>query len=316
MKKEIMYILPFFEERMWGGTRLAKEFGYKTDVFPIGEVYNVVALKHQADCIVKGKDITLSELYEKQPQLFNCETKELPIRVNILDPIADLSVQIHPDDTYALKHNNSRGKPEAWVILDCPLDGYIEFGHNASTKEEFVDLVKEGEYKKLFRYLPTKKDMYIDIPAGTLHAIGKNVLTYNISRNTDLTYRLYDYDRINPSTGLKRQLHIQEVIDNILIPDHINNFVSFPSIFDKGCELTEYWDEPGLYTLKRIKITAKGRYEQECFIFITVYEGTGTINKLPLKKGDTVFIPDHMGELLFEGSLDMFLASYRNNVAG
>ena len=92
-QNKLYYIAPYFEERMWGGTCLRTEFGYVTDVDPIGEVYNVVALPGHADCPVIGENTTLSELYTDRPELFRCQTAELPIRVNILDPAADLSVQ-------------------------------------------------------------------------------------------------------------------------------------------------------------------------------------------------------------------------------
>lgn len=148
MEKQILKVLPFFEARIWGGRRILETFNYETDVFPVGEVYNVVALPNGADCPVEGTDMTLSALYKDYPDWFNCDTEQLPIRVNLLDPLADLSVQLHPDDTYALQYDNSRGKPEAWVILDTPEDGKIEFGHHAKTKEEFAYLAhnkKNGE---------------------------------------------------------------------------------------------------------------------------------------------------------------------------
>ena len=308
----LLFIVPYFEERIWGGTRLQTEFGYQTNINPIGEVYNVVALKGRADCGIRGSSMTLSELYETVPALFRCDTKELPIRVNILDPIEDLSIQLHPNDDYALKYNNSRGKPEAWVILDTPPDGYIQFGHTAASKEEFISLVKTGEFKKLCRYIDAKKDLFIDIPAGTLHAIGRNVLTYNISRNADITYRLFDYGRIDPKTGKKRDLNIQGVIDNVTIPDNHKNFLLFSPKTINGLEVTEYWDEPGLYSLKRVKVKSNGIYRQERFLFLTVVNGSGSINGYEIKKGDTVFVPDSYGDMAFNGNLDMFFAGYNN----
>ena len=108
--KKIVKILPFYEPRMWGGgERLENEFNYHTDVKPLGEVYNVVALQGHADCEVSGMDMTLSALYKQYPEWFNCDTEELPVRVNILDPMADLSVQLHPDDAFARAYNGGRG---------------------------------------------------------------------------------------------------------------------------------------------------------------------------------------------------------------
>lgn len=312
MLKQIFKISPFFEARIWGGQRMLDRYNYKTDIFPIGEVYNVVALPNEADCEVQGTNLTLSQLYVKYPEFFNCDTEQLPIRVNLLDPIADLSVQLHPDDDYALKHDNSRGKPEAWVILDTPEDGRIEFGHQANSKEEFEKLVRENKWEELLKFLPAKKDYYIDIPAGTLHAIGKDVLTYNISRNADLTYRVYDYNRVDPRINSERELHIEQVIDNVIVPDTSKGFIWFEPRIENGCEITDYWDEPGLYSLSRIKTKSKGTYQLERFCFITVVEGNGTINGVSISKGETILVPDSYGELTLIGEMDMFVASYKN----
>ena len=147
--KKIVKIMPHYEPRMWGGgIRLKEEFHYDTDVSPLGEVYNVVALPGHADCEVPEMNCTLSELYNQKPEWFECETKQLPVRVNILDPMEDLSIQIHPDDAFAKSYNGGRGKPEAWVILDAPKDGYIEFGHWANSKEEFIEWTRQKEWKK------------------------------------------------------------------------------------------------------------------------------------------------------------------------
>ncbi|NLC96504.1 MAG: mannose-6-phosphate isomerase [Erysipelotrichaceae bacterium] len=313
MKKQIVKILPYFEPRIWGGKRILENFNYETDVYPVGEVYNVVALRQGADCKVEGFNLTLSKLYDLYPDWFDCDTKELPIRVNLLDPLADLSIQLHPNDEYATKHDASRGKPEAWVILDTPPNGRIAFGHNAKTKEQFEKWATNNEWDKLLKYLTAKKDYFIDIPSGTLHAIGKDVLTYNVSRNADLTYRLYDYDRIDKTTGKKRKLHIEKVFDNVLIPDESKGFVWFDPYYKNGCKIFEYWDEPGLYTLNRIIVEEIGFFEFDRFMFLTCVEGFGTINNININKGETLLIPSGINQLEIKGNLDIFLASYRNN---
>lgn len=311
--KPVYKIEPYYEPRMWGGgKRLPEQFHYVTDVAPLGEVYNVVALADHADCYVPHFHQTLSRLYEDRPELFDCETAQLPIRVNILDPEADLSVQIHPDDAFAKEWNGGRGKPEAWVILDTTEEGQIEFGHHAKTREEFKAWSESGQWDKLLRYLDCRKDAFIDIPTGTLHAIGKGVLTYNISRNADLTLRLYDYDRIDPAAGTKRPIQPEAVKEQVCIPDRLIEFQDFPAASEHGLKVARYTDDPGLYTLTRLQCEQKGRFLQERFAFYTVVKGEGTINGFPVRQGDTVLIPDGKGWTELEGSLDVFLASYRN----
>lgn len=311
--KKIVKVEPFYEPRMWGGgKRLIEEFHYTTDVAPLGEVYNIVALKDHADCFIPEMDMTLSCLYEKYPNWFKCDTKELPVRVNILDPMDDLSIQIHPDDDFASKYNGGRGKPEAWVILDAPSDGKIQFGHYASSKEEFVSWTENKEWDKLLRYLHTPIDGFIDIPAGTLHAIGKSVLTYNISRNADCTLRLYDYDRIDPSTNKKRDIQPETVYKNVNIPDKLIEFQMYPHANEHSCKVTRYWDEPGLYTLTRIQTKTNGKFLHDRFAFYTCVKGEGYINDVSIRQGETILVPDHFGWINIKGNLDLFMASYRN----
>lgn len=311
--RKIVKVEPYYEPRMWGGgKRLIEEFHYQTDIAPLGEVYNVVALPNHADCFVPNMNMTLSKLYEEKPDWFECETEQLPIRVNILDPMYDLSIQIHPDDDFAKTYNGGRGKPEAWVILDAPEDGYIEFGHHAKTKEEFISMTQNKEWDKLLRYLKTPIDGFIDIPSGTLHAIGKGVLTYNISRNADLTLRLYDYDRIDPSAHKKRPIQPEEVYENVNIPDKMITFQQYPYANEFGCKVTRYWDEPGLYTLMRIQTDTEGKFLHERFAFYTCVKGEGMINDMHIRQGETILVPNHMGWIKIKGKLDLFLASYRN----
>ncbi len=311
--KKIVKILPFFEPRMWGGgKRLIEEFHYVSDVAPIGEVYNVVALKGHADCEVDGMNMTLSQLYHLHKDFFRCECEELPIRVNILDPMDQLSVQIHPDDAFAKTYNNGRGKPEAWVILDTSEDGFIQFGHHAKSKEEFIEKTNNRDWTNLLKYLKAVKNGFIDIPSGTLHAIGKGVLTYNISRNADCTLRLYDYDRIDPKTKQKREIQPEAVFENVNIPDTSTPFVMYPSIHELGIDVTRYVDQPGLYTLMRLQVKEAGKFLHEPFAFYTCVEGEGYINSMPIRKGETLLVPQGMGWLYFKGEMDLFLASYRN----
>lgn len=311
--KKIVKVEPYYEPRMWGGgTRLKEEFHYETEVAPLGEVYNVVALPGHADCYIPDMGMTLSALYSTYPEWFDCETDELPVRVNILDPMDDLSIQIHPDDDFARTYNGGRGKPEAWVILDAPEDGKIQFGHHAKDKEEFIRWTKNREWDKLLRYLSTPIDGFIDIPAGTLHAIGKGVLTYNISRNADCTLRLYDYDRIDPNTGKKRPIQPEEVYENVNLPDKLIEFQMFPYVTEHGLKVTRYWDEPGLYTLMHLQCVDKGKFLHDRFAFYTCVKGEGFLNGVAIRQGETLLVPDHMGWIELEGELDVFLASYRN----
>ncbi|WP_273476945.1 hypothetical protein [Faecalicoccus acidiformans] len=112
----------------------------------------------------------------------------------------------------------------------------------------------------------------------------KKVLTYNISRNADLTLRLYDYDRIDPSTGKKRDIQPQFVYENVNLPDKMIELEMYPAAHEFGCDVTRYWDEPGLYTLIRIHVKKQGKFLHERFAFYTCVDGEGTINGISIRK--------------------------------
>lgn len=311
--KKIVKIEPVFEPRIWGGSkRFTEYFNYISDVKPIGESFNVIALEGKSDCKIPELNTTLAKLYRKKPHWFECECEELPIRVNILDPSERLSIQIHPDDAFARSYNGGRGKPEAWVIVDSVEDGSIEFGHYAKSREEFKEWTKNQEWDKLLRYLKTPKDGFIEIPSGTLHAVGKGVFVYNIARNADCTLRLYDYDRVDPKTGKKREIHTDIVCEQVNIPDKLIEFQMYPYSKEHGVKVTRYWDEPGLYTLIRLQIEKEGKFLHDNFAFYTCVRGRGSINGISILQGETVLVPCHMGWMHFEGDMDLFLASYRN----
>ena len=137
-------------------------------------------------------------------------------------------------------------------------------------------------------------------------------MTYNISRNADCTLRLYDYDRIDPSTGKKRDIQPEQVYENVNMPDTSTEFVMYPSSLERGIHVTRYWDEPGLYTLMRLQVEKMGTFSHPRFAFYTCVDGEGTIQDVPIKKGETLLVPEGMGMLKFEGIMDVFLASYRN----
>ena len=138
---------------------------------------------------------------------------------------------------------------------------------------------------------------------------------YNVvalKNHADCAVRLYDYDRIDPSTGTTRPIQPEAVFENVNLPDKLIEFQYFPAAEEFGCRVTRYWDEPGLYTLMRIQTDGEGHFLHERFAFYTCVKGEGTINDIPVRQGDTVLVPAGTGWIHLRGALDLFLASYRN----
>lgn len=204
----IIKLKPVFKDMIWGGTRLRECFGYNIPSESTGECWAISAHKN-GDCEIDSEECsgkTLSWLYKNHRELFgNIENSEFPLLVKIIDAANNLSIQVHPDDKYANEIEKQQfGKTEAWYILGCNDDTLLEIGHNASSKEELADMIKAGKWDKLLNYIPVKKGDFFCIPPGTVHAICKNTLIYEIQQSSDLTYRLYDYNRYMIITELTR----------------------------------------------------------------------------------------------------------------
>jgi len=145
-----------------------------------------------------------------------------------------------------------------------------------------------------------------------LHAIVKGVVCYEISRNSDLTYRLYDYNRLDPKTHLPRELHLSKAFDNVMIPCRETGLIKPEENYENGVGIIEYRNVPGEFILRRIRCQKQGTYNQDEFGVYTVGRGAGTLNGIPVKLGDTYLVSRKAGDLDISGDLDLLVASYRD----
>lgn len=311
--KEIIRLEPVFKYRVWGGRKLKEYFGYDIPTDKTGECWAISAHKN-GDCIIKNgefKGKTLSWLYENHREHFGTiENNEFPLLVKLIDASNDLSIQVHPNDEYAYsKENGQLGKTEAWYIIDCNEDTVLEYGHNANTKEELVNYIEEGKWKELLTFKPIKKGDFFYIPSGTVHAICKNTLIYEIQQSSDLTYRVYDYDRVDENTGEKRELHVEKAIDVIKVPFGEENNVK--SIIEKkeGYVKTHYVNSEYFNTVKfDVKDKAYINYKA-LFSLVTVIEGKGTLDGEEIKKGDNFVIPFGYNDFEINGEVSFIVSS-------
>lgn len=219
---EPLFLQPVFQDKIWGGKKLAEVFGYDLPSAKVGECWGISAHPHGPSIVKNGPyaGLTLAEVWQKAPSLFGNPHEEVfPLLVKILDAEDDLSVQVHPDDTYGKTHAGELGKTECWYIIDAEPGATIVYGHHAKTKEEFAKMVAAGDWQHLLRKIPVKKGDFYYVPAGTIHAIGKGILILETQQSSDTTYRVYDYDR-KDEKGHTRELHIQESLDVATIPHH------------------------------------------------------------------------------------------------
>lgn len=262
---------------------------YKKSIWG-GEEWHVSAHEN-GDCVIdngeyKGK--TLSWLWENKHELFgDASGNSFPLLVKIICAINDLSIQVHPnDETASLLENSENGKEECWYILDCDKDTKIIIGHNAQTKEELEDMIASGNWKDLLIERAIKPGDFLYIPAGCIHAIKGGTTLLEIQQNCDITYRLYDYDRLE--NGQPRKLDVEKAKKSIIIP--------YDADFGVQEDNGDSDDEKLLLDSEKIKvkqIIVDGEKElclNSRFATVTVVEGNGTIEGTEMKTGDSVLL--------------------------
>lgn len=305
-QQQILFLEPELKENIWGGSRLKTDYGYHIPSDHTGECWGISAHPNGDDTIREGAFAgkKLSELWKEHRELFgNLEGDQFPLLVKIIDARDDLSIQVHPDDAYAAANENgSLGKTECWYILDCPKGAELVVGHNAKTKEELADMIHQGRWEEFIRRIPIRKGDFIQIDPGTVHAITTGCLILETQQSSDVTYRVYDYNRL--TDGKPRQLHIAQSIDVITVPaksadDSVKNL----------SDLAENkWQEVIACPYYRVfKLNLKGTYafEQKYpFLNVSVLEGSGTINGQNLKKGDHLILPAGYGMVQLQGEME------------
>ena len=311
MNKDIIFLSPVCTHNIWGGTRLNREFGYPIEGDDIGECWGISAHPNGDGTVASGayQGMKLSELWEKHPELFgNTGMDRFPLLIKIIDAKDNLSIQVHPDDAYAQVHENgSLGKTECWYILDCPEGAELVIGHNAKTKEELTEMISEGKWDEFIRRVPIKKGDFIQINPGTVHAITSGCLILETQQNSDITYRVYDYDRLQ--NGKPRQLHVQQSIDVINVPaasaeDSVKYVGDLPK--DQLNELIHCL----YYTVWKLDVTKPVSIEQtHPFMNVSVIEGEGLVNGQMIRKGDHFILPAGIGTVDFQGDMSLILSS-------
>ena len=308
--KEILFLEPVFKEVIWGGDKLATSYGYKIPSDTTGECWAVSAHKN-GDCkLINGefKGKSLSWLWDNHREIFgNAKGDVFPLLIKIIDAKKDLSIQVHPDDEYAKKNENGAlGKTECWYILDCEEGATIVVGHNAKSKEELKQMIKEKRWNELIKVRPIKKGDFFQITPGTVHAIKGGTVILETQQNSDITYRLYDYDRL--SNGKPRELHLEKSIDVIKCP-YVEESQDFKIIKEDN------YDEKELvkcefYEVKKLDIHGEKSFVQsKPFEIVSVIEGNGFINEIEIKKGDHFIIPFEYGKYKLKGDMELIISN-------
>lgn len=305
---DILFLEPVFKERIWGGDKLNTRFGYQLPYKKTGECWAISAHVNGSSIIKNGrfKGRTLYDLYDKDRELFNhLDSPRFPLLTKILDANDDLSVQVHPSDSYALENENDLGKTECWVVLEAEPGSKIIYGHHAKTKEELRQMISNNQYKELLIEKEVKAGDFIYVPSGTIHALGKGLLILETQQSSDTTYRLYDYDRMDDH-GNTRELHIDKSIEVTTVP-HIDATPKPKILTYKESIITRYISNE-FFTVEKWSIKGELNLKSNHFKLISVIEGHGQLNNEDLTKGDHLIITGEVYDLNLSGNMDLIVS--------
>ena len=294
-----------FVDKIWGGERLREDFAYDIESDSVGEYWAVSAMEEFPSLIINGElaGENLIEVYKNEKELFG-DSKEatFPLLVKIIDAKEDLSIQVHPDDEMGKRVENSLGKTECWYILNDN-ESSIIYGLNAKDKDEAVKLINERKWEEVLKEVPAKNGDFFFVPAGTVHAIKKGCLILEIQQASDVTYRLYDYDRKDKDGNL-RDLHIEKSIEAIKLND-IDNKTE--TSVDGDLILTKLTDNE-FFQVRKYEIKGNKSFNRDSnYLIDAVIDGAGELivdgETYQIKKGDFFILTNLVSSYEFAGDV-------------
>lgn len=315
---EIMKLIPTGKDYLWGGTRLREEYGKKINLTPLAETWECSVHpdgpSYVANGIYKGK--TLAQVLQKHPEYIGTKAKtgKLPVLVKFIDAKQDLSVQVHPDDAYAQEHEGDNGKTEMWYVVDADEGASLIYGFRHKVTEEILrKAVETGTLDKHLQKIPVHKGDTFFVPAGTVHGIGKGILIAEIQESSNVTYRVYDYNRVDKN-GKKRELHFDKAV-------RVMNRGIAPDIRRKSRMIRYY---PGCsrellcrcqyFETERIRVTKGVAFSviDTSFQVLMCLNGYGEVQTMdteqkPVRfsKGETLFLPAGLGKCFVVGDTEL-----------
>ena len=296
---------------IWGGERLAREYGKGTPGEKIAESWELTDRADGVNTIVGGTfdGMLLSDYLNahKDEVKKGWDGERFPLLIKLIDAEADLSIQVHPDDEYAAAHTTDLGKTEMWYIVDAAPDARIIYGLKKKySAAEVRAAIENGTLEELMNYVPVKKGETYFIPSGMVHAICRGILIAEIQQNSNITYRVYDYNR-RGADGKLRELHVDDaldVIDKIEDPSAVRADANEElGIIAKCGYFTVYHFE------KAFTMTAT----EESFVHLLCLGGEAVITwnggEMNIKKGESVYIPAGFGEFAVSEGADIVVST-------
>lgn len=299
---EILKLAPAFKDYLWGGKEMCGRFGFHPQGLPLAEAWVLSCHKDGASLVQNGtyKGQTLAgAIAQMGPACLGTKGREFPffpILIKLIDARQNLSVQVHPDDAFALENEKEYGKTEMWYVLDCAEGAYLYYGFEKElSPEEFRAHIEAETLTEVLHKVYVQKGDCLLIRAGTVHAIGAGILLAEIQQNSNTTYRVYDYGRKGPD-GKTRPLHLEKAaaVAQLGPADAPVRNVSGGGLL-AACP---YFAS----SLVVMEGRQTFRVESDSFRSYLCIEGQCLFENLLLSAGDCVFVPAGAGEIRAFGS--------------
>ncbi len=314
-----LLLKPPVKDYIWGGNRLKTEYGLKTENDIAAEGWMLSCHKDGSGVVING------ELAGKTlPQALDFWGKSalgkkaadfayFPLLIKLIDAKQKLSVQVHPDDQYALKNEGEYGKTEMWYVVDCDKGAQLVYGFKKQiSKQEFEKRIKDNTLLEVCNNVPVHKGDVFFIDAGTLHAIGEGILIAEVQQNSNTTYRVSDYGRLG-ADGKPRPLHIEKAVDVTKCEVPKMPYGQVGKVTQNGKNSIRELAKCDFFTAELINLKDELTINKDdSFISLVVLEGNAKLvyreGELQIKKGDSVFVPASL-EVKLIGNAEL-LCSY------
>lgn len=304
-------LMPALKDYLWGGTKLRTDFYKQCDYDKIAESWELSCHKDGNSIVSDGeyKGRTLAEVIEvcgKSILGTNCEKfAEFPVLIKLIDAKDNLSVQVHPDNEYALRVEGEYGKTEMWYIVDCDEGASLLYGFNKEiSKEEFTERIGNNTLLEVTNSVPVHKGDVFFIEAGTLHAIGKGIVIAEIQQNSNTTYRIYDYGRVGKD-GKPRELHVEKAVEVTKLSP-AKPYPAEPYKEENGYAVRKL-AECDYFNVNSVKVEASAEMTADgaSFHHLLILDGEGALvgedTDISFRKGDSIFIPAGFGKYTVKG---------------
>ncbi|HOF68303.1 MAG TPA: class I mannose-6-phosphate isomerase [Ruminococcus sp.] len=307
---------PPIKDYIWGGTKLREQFGKKSDLERLAESWELSCHKDGMSIIANGEysGRSLKDFLNENPSAIGTKCSkfdDFPILIKLIDARDNLSVQVHPDNEYAMRIEGEYGKTEMWYIVDCEENASLIYGFKEQiSKDDFQKAIEENTLLDKVNSVPVKKGDVFFIEAGALHAIGKGILIAEIQQNSNTTYRVYDYGRVG-NDGKPRELHVEKALD-------VTKLTPADSYNKPITESLNGWSRTQLAKCEyftvyngNIETSADLNADDNSFNHILVLDGAAVIEaqneKIDIHKGDSIFIPAGLGEYKICGKCSIII---------